>query len=211
MRPEHGPHVRESRRRARSGAPPLLCGCPAARVAAAALRGQLRALARRGPKKIELLDQRVTDIVHGGPPRRSCTAGSKGRIARTWSTYRPHAPRPARPPGPDRRRHVVDNRDLRRAPAHPLCDRMRKIGTIDDYQDIRRALNHGVDGLPHPGHQARQVRDHGGETDYRSLRDRKEGLKSVLGHAGSAYAVELNAIAQPLAQRSHQRSSQLVA
>ncbi len=72
-----------------------------------------------------------------------------------------HLLRAARTPGPDGRRHVVDNWNMRRALAHPLGDIMREIRAVDDNQDIRIGRNRSIDGLidaPHDGGQPLQDR-----------------------------------------------------
>ena len=115
--------------------------------------------------------------VPGGPPRRSSSAGSNGSRQSTWSTCGLHRRRAARPPRPDARADIVDDRDGRVGRPHLACDAQAEIRAVDGDQAIWLLRHDRARGLADAPHQARQVADDGAETpSARSRRHRTGGF-----------------------------------
>ena len=80
-----------------------------------------------------------------------------------------HRERPARPPRPDARADVVDDRDRRVRRTDLFGDAQRKIRAVDGDQAIGRVGSDGARGLADAPEQARQVADNGRKAHQRNL------------------------------------------
>ncbi len=123
----------------------------------------------------------------------------------------PHRARPARPPRPDGRRDVVDDRNPRRTGAHAFGDAMGEIGAVDDDENVGRRLDHGIGRLADAPQDRRQLPDHGGKPDDRQFLDRKARGEPLARHGTAADAFELYGATEPLAQHLHQIGAEAIA
>ena len=136
-------------RRRKCEQPPDLAsfGCPgSARTSGGSARAALAPRRRSGAIR---RDARSADGRHRcraarraahAPPAR--TAGWPARI-----DIGAHGVGAPRPPGPYRRRDIIDDRDRRRAGAHAARDAVGEIRAVDDDQRIRARGDDGVGGL----------------------------------------------------------------
>ena len=96
-----------------------------------------RASSAFGPQLAEALDERMADIA----ARRPAQLGMDGRLERQDGHHpidvAAHSARPARPPRPNRRRNVVDNRNRRRQTSHPARHPMGEIRAVDNDKRVR--------------------------------------------------------------------------
>ena len=88
---------------------------------------------------------------------------------------------------------------------------MGEIGTVDDDENIGRGRDHGIDGFPDQPQDFRQLLDDGGKAHDRELLDRKQRGQPLARHGAAADALELNGVAEPLAQHLHQAGAEPVA
>src|SRR4029079_6238764 len=100
-----------------------------------------------------------------------------------------HGARAARTPGPYRRRLVIDYRDRRHLPAHPLRNPMREFGTVDDDEEIGLCRNDRRGHVAYITVYCGQLRNHA-QPNEGDLLDRNERLHPLMEHLGSAGAAE---------------------
>ena len=115
-------------------------------------RGAPARLLGARPQFGEPLDQRMADI----DAARAAEPRMRFRLERQQRQHAidigAHRPRPARPPGPDRRADVVDHRQVRQRAADAARDAMGEVGAVDDDErvgargdDRRRGATDAVD------------------------------------------------------------------
>ena len=100
-----------SRRRCRRASRSRRCGFPASPARSADRRAGACASASFGRSFADLLDQRMADIAAGRPAELPMHAGLERQQRQHVVDVAAHRAGAARPPGPDRGRDVVDDRD----------------------------------------------------------------------------------------------------
>src|ERR1700761_4481665 len=87
---------------------------------------------------------------------------------------------------------------------------MREIRAVDDHEAGGCGRDDRVRGLADQAQQLRQLQQHRGEADDRQLLDRKQRAQPFARHGAAADTVELNGIAETLAQHLHQAGTEPV-
>ena len=152
----------------------------------------------------EPLDHRMADI---GAWR---SAQPAMRIRLEWQDGHevidigPHLLRPTRPPGPDARRDIVDDRNLRFALADALGNRMGEFGTVDDDDAVRVGLKPRSDGLINSANQRRQARQNGKRAHHGDIGERKDRTQAFGLHRLAADAGEHDRPFGSRLERGHQ-------
>ena len=200
----------EDRRRA---ARSRRCGCPAAprrtggaAVAAPRLLGvgpELRRPARRSDGRHSCRAGR-----RAGDARRARTAAAPAHDRHSAAS----SARARRPPGPDRRRDVVD--DLERGIGAPRAARhpQRIAGAVDDDQRVRLLLADRAQRLrASAAISVGRRRGIGVNAHDREIVGRMQAGEAFGRHPAAADAGELHGLAEPLPQRAHQRGAELIA
>src|SRR5690349_21378893 len=103
-----------------------------------------------------------------------------------------HRSRAPRPPGPDRRRHVVDDRNVRSITSHALGHPMGEFGAVDDDQNIRLQRDDTCSCLPDAMQINPETRQYLAEADNRRLVERKLTDKPLTCHLSAADPEELD-------------------
>jgi hypothetical protein len=164
-----------------------------------------------GTKRIDLFDQGMTDIA----ARRTVKPAIGLRFERQQGEdvidVAQHRARPARPPRPDRRRYVINDRQRGIAGPDPPCHPMGEVGTVDDHKNVRRGLRHRDGGLPDHPQKPRQLLHDRRKSHDRQFFDRKQRGQSFARHRLPADAFEPDGVAKALAQYLHQVRAKPVA
>src|SRR5580704_17660652 len=164
-----------------------------------------------GPQFGNALDQGMADIA----TRRAAELDVQRRLERQDGEHlidiSAHGAGATGPPRPDRGRHVIEDRDFGREPAHAARDAVGEIGTVDDHQCIRARGDHGGRGLANPAKNHRQP-----ARDCRNAHDRKlvDGEwtdDASRRHGASADPVERQCAAVPRFERTNQRRAERIA
>src|SRR4029077_14296464 len=123
---------------------------------------------------------------------------------------RAHRARAPRPPGPNRRRGVVDDRNTRRGLAHTARDPMCKVRAVDDDQCVGTGRDHGVRRLPDAPQDERQFwHDCADSQDREFIHGEKTG-EAARCHVTPADAAKGD-IGPQGTHRIHQRAAEHIA
>jgi len=124
--------------------------------------------------------QPMADKGAGRPPQ-PCQFG---RLERQQAQYvidmRFHRRRPARPPRPDARADIVDDRDGRSCGTHLPRDAQGEVRAVDGHQAIGPVGHDGPRGLANAPHQSRQIGHDRGQShdgDFAGVEDRNQSLR----------------------------------
>ena len=96
-----------------------------------------RASSAFGRNSSEALDQRMADIDAARAVEPHIGLGLERQEREHAIDIGAHRLRPARPPGPDARADIIDDRQVRQRLAHAARDAMGEIGAVDDDERIR--------------------------------------------------------------------------
>ena len=150
--------------------------------------GERRTFARLCAQFVEPLDQRMADI----GARRAAEPHMSLRLERQQRQHMVdvarHLAGAPRPPGPDRRRHVIDDRQIRPAPRDPLRHLVREIRAVDDDEHVRLGSKDRGDRLVAAPDDARQMQEDRAEAHHGDVADREDALHAARPHplAGKA-------------------------
>ena len=180
-----------------------------------AVLGRTEALAQgfsiEVPHPIELLDQRVTDIAASRAAKAAMRFRLEGQNGEDVIDIAAHLARPARPPSPDARRDIVDDRNLRRPPAHALGHLMGEFGAVEDHESVWTLRDHGVHRLPDTAPDVGQARQNVDETHDGKLRQREERRAALLFHQLATDALKFDRSCRLGAQRLDELGAKRVA
>ena len=116
--------------------------------------------------------------------------------------------RPPRPPGPDRRRHIVDKRAV--DPVETPPDAVGELGRIDGHDRVGRQTADGRSRLGHSAHDADRPRQHLDKPHDGEFLHREQALETLRGHRLAAHPRQSDPMARRLAQRHDQPPADLV-
>ena len=121
-----------------------------------------------------------------------------------------HGLRPARPPRPNARADIVNNRQRRQSRPHPARDAVGKVRTVDDDERIGLRRHHRVGRLPNPRENCPQPPDDGHDAHHCDVAHRKETFQPFRLHRLAADPDESD-VARRLAERTHELEAELIA
>ena len=163
-----------------------------------------------GRRRLRLGGDRVADEVAGHPRRLHV-----GRLEREEREHMVddlgHLRGAARPPGPDRRRDVVDDLQARPQPPGAAGDTEVEIRAVDGDERVRRGRRHRARGLADAPPEVRHPRQHLGEPHHRELLHREAAREPLPRHHRAADALERQAGAGEVAQAREERAAEEIA
>ena len=157
------------------------------------------------------LDQRMADIAAWRPAESYVDSGLERQNSEHMVDIGAHRARAPRPPGPHRRRHIIEDGDRGRDAAHPPCDPVGKLRAVDDDERVRTRRDGRVRGFSDAAKNLRQPAGDGGESDDRQLVDRKWAHYTSRRHSVAANAREAQLAAMTRRQRARERCAENVA
>ena len=119
-----------------------------------------------------------------------------------------HRPRPARPPGPDRRADVIDHRQVRQRAADAARDAVGEVRAVDDDERVGARCDDRRRGAADAVDERRQAPEHRQQPHHRDVGEREQALQSLGGHRIAADAEEIDVACGLLAERPHQSPDQ---
>ena len=122
-----------------------------------------------------------------------------------------HFPGAARTPGPNRRRYIINNRNIRPLAAKPLGDLMGEIGAVDNQQHMRVEGPRRSHRLIDAAHNQRQTLDYFAKAHDGDFGHREHRGQSLRQHVLAADAAQDQTVSQPLTQHRQQLAAQPVA
>src|SRR6185437_4570743 len=121
-----------------------------------------------------------------------------------------HGTRAPRPPCPDRRTNIVDDRNFRRPLADTACNAMRKLGAVDDDDNVRVRRNRRVGGLTNPPQNFRQSCRNRGKAHDGQFAKRKKTREPLLRHVASTNAGKSHEPSCLCFERVHERRAKTI-
>ena len=168
-------------------------------------------LGRIGSQLGKALDQRMADIQAGRTAKLQMARRLERQNGENLIDISAHGARTSGSPGPDRRRDVIDDRNLGRRAAHPAGDPMGEVRAVDDDERVGPRRDDGVRGLANAPQDQRQPPRNGAEPENRQLLDGKRALDAGRGHGPPANAGQRQRAAIPGAERANQCCAQRIA
>ena len=115
-----------------------------------------------------------------------------------------------RPPRPDARAHIIDDRKLGQRLADALRDAMREIRAVDNDENVGTCCDDRSCRIPNSPKNGRQARKHGQNSHHRDVRQRKSALQTFGRHAFSADAHEAQFALRASPHRPHELEAELI-
>ena len=159
---------------------------------------------------VQLLDERMADVNASGAAEAHMRLRLEGQQRKHAIDIFAHRSRASRPPGPDRRAHIIHDRQARRRAANAARDAMGEIRRVDDDKTVGLIRQRRARRFVYPRNERRQSRKNGKKAHHGDVGIGKEGLQPLARHRLAADAGKCH-VGPRGAQCAHQRRAQDVA